>query len=60
MSLGVILRPHRGPEAFEKALEEVLDAVLLKTWFLKDVLNEITTFRGSLDPENCPETTYNA
>ena len=31
VSLGVILRPHRGPEAFEKALEEVLDAVLLKT-----------------------------
>ena len=44
----------------KRGLGEVLDAPRLKTWFLKDVFNEITTFGGSLDPQNLPETTSNA
>ena len=37
---------------FNKALEELFDARCLKITFFKDVLNEITTFEDSWDPEN--------
>ena len=57
--LGLILKAHRGLEAFQRALEEVLDAHCLKNRFLKDVFNEITTFGGSLEPQNHSETAHN-
>ena len=33
------------------------DAECWKKWFLKDVLNKITTFDGSLDAKYLPRTT---
>ena len=54
--LGLYFPAQRGLEAFQTAREEVSDADCVKDWFLKDVLNEITTFAGSLKPQNIPET----
>ena len=36
------------------------DAESSKKWFLEDVLNEITSFDGSLDAKYLPETAQNA
>jgi len=44
----------------KRGFEEVLDAPCLKTLFLKDVLNKITTFGGALAPQNLPETSSKA
>ena len=48
-----------GLEAFKSTLQEVLDAHCLKSRFLKEVFNEITTFGGSLEPQNHSETAHN-
>ena len=53
-SLAAVRKP------FKSALEEALDAYCVKRRFWKDVLNKITTFGGSLHPQNVPETTHNA
>ena len=46
-------------KALKRPLEEVLDAHCLKSRFLKDVFNKITTFGGSVEPENHSETVHN-
>ena len=56
---GPILKTQAVWKPFKRPLEEVLDAHCLKSRFLKDVLNEITTFGGSLEPQNHPETADN-
>ena len=57
--LGFILKTWAVWKPFKSTLEEVLDAHCLKSRFLKDVFNEITTFGGSLEPQNHPETAHN-
>ena len=51
--LGLILKGPRGSEASQKGFGRCLNAPCLKTWFFKDVINEITTFGGSLDLKTC-------
>ena len=58
--LGSILKAHDGLEGFPTGFGRGLKRALLKSWFLTDVPNEITTFRGSRVPENLPETRHNA
>ena len=48
--MGLILTTRAAWKALKRPLEEVLDAHCLKSRFLKDVPNEITTFGGSLGP----------
>ena len=53
--LGLVLKGPRGSEASQKGFGRCLNAPCLKTWFFKDVINEISTFGGSLDPEYVPK-----
>ena len=50
--MAFILRTRAVWKALKRPLEEVLDAHCFKSRFLKDVFNEITTFGGSLEPQN--------
>ena len=45
--------------AFQKALEDVLNVHCWTSLFLKDVSNEINTFRGSWALQNLPQTRHN-
>ena len=59
--LGSILQAHDGLEGFPKGFGRGLKRALLKKkWFLKDVPNEITTFRGSWVSQNLSESRHNA
>ena len=56
---GPILKTQAVWKPFKRPLEEVLNAHCFKSRVLKDLSNEITTFGGSLGPQNQPETTHN-
>ena len=57
-SLGLIWGLNTTQKRFRSGFVEVLDADCLKSSFLKDVLNEIITFGGSLDPEYVPKISH--
>ena len=59
LSRGLICGLNTTKKRSNKAFDKVLCASSWKSLFLKDILNEITTFGGSLDAQYLPKISHN-